>query len=93
MKWVLVLVNVAAAIGLIILAQVAVAAHQAHAYSTYHELQVQGVLREREGDDIAVKLQQIAAGGSYSTWIAFAGAGACLINAAAIAALVRKPPA
>jgi hypothetical protein len=93
MRWVLIVGNIAAAIGLVFLGNMAVAAHRTHSYSMYRELQTQGVLNERPDYDVKTRLEAIAAGGSYSERIAWCGAGACLINAAAMAALSLKPSA
>jgi hypothetical protein len=91
MKWLFVTLNVLVAIGLLLLGQMAVAAHRAHAYSTYRELKVQGLLVERPEYDAAERLESIAAAGSYSLWIAWIGAGAVLVNAAIWASAPRTP--
>jgi hypothetical protein len=89
MKWILVIFNVIAAFALVVLGSAAVAAHRTHACSVYRELQDQHVLAERADYDIQKRLQTIAGGGSYSSTIAWAGAGICLLNAVAIGFLRR----
>ena len=91
MKWTLIIANVVAAVALVVLGSMAVAAHRTHAYSVYRELQEQRVLVERPDYDVQRRLRTIAAGGSYSSTIAWLGAGACLVNAAAIGFCFRRP--
>ena len=91
MKWILVTLNLIAAVGLLLVGGFAVAAHRAHAYSVYRELQEQRVLVERPDYDVERRLRTIAAGGTYSSTIASIGAGLCLANAAAIGSLWRRP--
>lgn len=85
MKWTLIIGNVAVAGCLVLLGGMAAAAHRTHAYSTYRELVRQDVLVERPDYDVAQRLETIAAGGAYSQWLAWLGAGACLANAVLIA--------
>ena len=73
-----------------LLGSLVVAAHRTHAYSVYHELQEQRVLVERPDYDIQRRLRTIAAGGSYSSAIAWLGAGACFANAVAIGFLFKR---
>ena len=89
-KWFLVILNVVAAVALVLLGGFAVAAHRTHAYSVYRELQEQRVLVERPDYDVQRRVRTIAAGGSYSSTIAWFGAGACLANAIAIGFLFGK---
>jgi hypothetical protein len=91
MKWLLIGSNVAAAVALYFLGNVAVAAHRAHAYAVYKELQSQHVLIERPDYDVEKRLRTIADGGGYSVWIAEIGGGLCLVNAAALGILFKKP--
>jgi hypothetical protein len=91
MKWSLIIANLAAAVALYFLGDVAVAAHRTHAYSVYHELQTQHVLNERPDYDVEKRLRTIADGGLYSLWIAEIGSGICVANAVAIWILLRKP--
>jgi hypothetical protein len=91
MKWVFVVANVIAAVGFVILGDMAMAAHRMHAYSTYRELVVQGVLVERPDYNVAQHLQAIAAGGSYPQSLGWIGAAACLVNAVIIACSNLKP--
>ncbi len=79
-----------AAVALVVLGSMAVAAHRTHAYSVYRELQEQRVLVERPDYDVQRRLRTIAAGGTYSSAIAWLGAGVCLVNAAAIGLYVRR---
>ncbi len=89
--WTLIISNVVAAFALLFLGTMAVAAHRTHSYSIYRELQEQRVLVERADYDVQQRLRTIAAGGSYSSMIAWLGAGACLVNAAAIGFCFRRP--
>ena len=91
MKWTFVILNVIASVALVLLGSLAVAAHRTHAYSVYRELQEQRVLVERPDYDVQRRLRTIAAGGSYSSTIAWLGAGACLANAVAIGFCFRRP--
>jgi hypothetical protein len=90
MKLALVILNVVAAVALVFLGNLAVAAHRTHAYSVYRELQEQHVLAERPDYNVEKRLRTIAAGGTYSSSIAYLGAGACLANAVAFAFLWRR---
>lgn len=85
MKWTLIIGNIIAAVGLVAMGKMGSAAHRAHAYSVYRELQMEGVLPERPSDDISQKLESIGAGGSYSQWIGRCGAAVCIANAIAVA--------
>ena len=85
MKWTLIIGNVAAAIGLIVLGEMGAAAHRAHAYSTYRELEFNGVLIERPDFNVQEKLAGIAAGGTYPQLVGRWGAAACIANAVAAA--------
>ena len=91
MKWPLIIANVLAAIVMYFLSDFAVAAHRAHAYSVYKELQTQHVLVERSDYDIEKRLEMIADGGRYSLWIADIGAAICLGNALLLAICFEKP--
>jgi hypothetical protein len=91
MKWLLIGSNVAASVALYFLGNAAVAAHRAHAYAVYKELQSQHVLIERPDYDVEKRLRTIADGGRYSVWIAEIGGGLCLVNAVALAVLFKKP--
>lgn len=85
MKWALITGNVVAAIGLIVLGEMGTAAHRAHAYSVYRELEINEVLIERPDFDVQEKLAGIAAGGSYPQLVGRWGAAACIANAVAAA--------
>jgi hypothetical protein len=89
-KSTLIISNVIAAAVLVVLGNMAVAAHRTQAYSVYRELQEQHVLVERPDYDVQQRLRTIAAGGSYYSTIAWLGAGACLVNAVAIGFCFRK---
>jgi hypothetical protein len=94
MRWVLAVGNIAAAVALIFLGNLAATAHRTHAYSTYRELVDRGVLRERPGFDVEKRLETIAAGGAYSQWVAWFGTGACTVNAGIFTVLAlnsRRP--
>jgi hypothetical protein len=80
-KWTLIIANLVAAVALLLLGSMAVSAHRTHAFSVYRELQLQHVLAERPDYDVQQRLRTIAAGGSYSLWLAYIGATACLANA------------
>jgi hypothetical protein len=56
----------------------------------HRELKSQNVLVERPDYDIERRLRTIAAGGRYSSTIAWVGAGVCLTNATAIGFLWRR---
>jgi hypothetical protein len=90
MKWALIIANILAAVALYILGDMAVAAHRAHAYSVYRELQAQHILVERPDYDVEKRLRTIAAGGTYSSSIACLGAGVCLVNAVAFGFIWRR---
>ena len=87
MKAILLTLNCLSAIVLVLLGALAVAAHRAHSYSVYRELKTQNLLNERPDYDVEERLRTIADGGAYSSWIAWAGAGACLANAVAVGLL------
>ena len=91
MKWVIVILNVVAAVGLLFAGGFAVGAHRTHAYSVYRELQEQRVLAERPDYDVERRLRTIAGGGTYSSTIASIGAGICILNAVAVGLLWRRP--
>jgi hypothetical protein len=80
-KWLLVILNLIAAAGLILLGGFAVAAHRTHAYSVYRELQDKRVLVERPDYSVEQRLRTVANGGRYSSRIAHVAAGICLTNA------------
>jgi len=86
----LLIANLAAAIILYILGDVAMGAHRTHAYSVYQELKSQHVLAERPDYDVEERLRTIANGGIYSLRIAEIGSGICLANAVAIGIWFRK---
>lgn len=90
-KLTLVILNLVAAVALVLLGSFAVAAHRTHAYSVYRELKTQNVLVERSDYDVERRLRTIAAGGTYSSTIGWIGAGVCLANAVAIGFLWRRP--
>ena len=87
----LIIGNIIAAVGLVALGEMGAAAHRAHAYSVYRELQIEGVLPKRPSDDISQKLESIGAGGSYSQLVGRCGAAVCVANAIAVAVGFRSP--
>ena len=91
MKWTLITANLFTALALLFLGSIAVSAHRTHSYSVYLELQREHILAERPDYDVQRRLRTIAVGGSYSMWIAYTGAGACLANALIIARCFKKP--
>ena len=91
MKWILVILNVLVAIALFLLGRFAVSAHQTHAYGVYRELQEKHVLLERTDYDVERRLRSIANGGRYSSSIARAATGVCLLNAVALLLFWPKP--
>ena len=91
MKIALIIVNVLAAVALYILGDFAIAAHRTHALSVYYELKSQHVLAERPDYDIEKRLTTIADGGGYYLILSRLGVTVCLVNAAAIGFLWRKP--
>ena len=64
MKLTLVILNVVAAVALVLLGSFAVAAHRTHAYSVYRELKTQNVLVERPDYDVERRIRTVAAGGT-----------------------------
>jgi hypothetical protein len=91
MKWMLIIGNITAAVGLVTLGEMGSAAHRAHAYSVYRELQIEGVLPERPSNDIPQKLESIGAGGAYSQLMGRCGAAVCVANAIAAAIGFQSP--
>jgi hypothetical protein len=91
MKWLLIIANLAAALGLFLLGNLAVAAHRTHAFSVYEELKIQHVLVERSDYDVEQRLRTIADGGAYSLWIAEIGSVICLGNAISVGIFFKKP--
>jgi hypothetical protein len=84
-KWIIIILNLIAAAGLIFLGSFAVAAHRTHAYSVYRELQDKQLLVERPDYSVERRLSTIAGGGRYSSRIAQIAAGLCLMNAVLVA--------
>jgi ABC-type Fe3+ transport system permease subunit len=95
MKRILIAINILATIALIYLGGMALSAHRTQAYSVYRELQMQHVLSERPDYDIRQRLRTIADGGIYSLWLAYLGAGVCMVNAVLIGWSLKnaRPPA
>lgn len=91
MKWTIITANAIAAMALLILGNMALSAHRTDARTVYIELQEQGLLIERPGYDVHRRLSTIGTHGSYSSTIARVGAGACLVNALAVAFYFRRP--
>jgi hypothetical protein len=85
MKWLLVIGNLVAAIAIVLAGQAAAAAHSAHVYSTYRELQIEKIIDERPDKDVLERLENIGGGGKLFRDIAWCGAAACLANAVTIA--------
>jgi hypothetical protein len=90
MRWALIILNVVAAIGLVVMERIATAAHRTHVNSTFGELEQEGVLLRRPQDGVARRMATIAGGGAHPL-VAWCGAAACLANAAALAAMQTKP--
>jgi hypothetical protein len=91
MKWLLIIANLAGAAALYSLGNLAVAAHQTHAFSVYVELKQQHVLAERPDYDVEKRIRTIADGGRYSLWIADLGSVICVVNAISIGIFFKKP--
>jgi hypothetical protein len=89
-KLTLIMANVIAAIAVYVLGGMAEAAHQAHAFSVYRELQEQHVLAERPDYDVKKRLATIADGGGYYLVLSRFGAVGFLVNATAVAFLWRR---
>ena len=86
MRRAIIILNVFAAIGLIFLSHTAIAAHRAHAFSVYCDLESNHALVQKPTNpdgkpiDVLAHLRSIAAGGSYYSMLGYLGAGACLLN-------------
>jgi hypothetical protein len=92
-KLTLIITNLVAAVALYFLGWFAVAAHRTHALSVYEELKARHVLVEQSDYDIEKRLTTIADGGGYYLDLSRLGMAICLVNAAAIGFIGRKPKA
>ena len=104
MKWVLILINVAAAAGVVFAGNVVRAIHRAHSYSVYSELvkreAITDKVRPAPGDpvddeghfDIAKRLETIGGLDEHLPILCFGAAAVFLLNAVALMALGRKNP-
>jgi hypothetical protein len=92
-KLTLIIANVVVAIALYILGGMAVAAHRAHTLSVYEELKSQHVLVERPDYEVKKRLVTIADAGGYYLILSRLGVAVCLVNAAAIGFIGRRPKA
>ena len=99
MKWIIVSLNLAAAIAFVILGSTASAIHQVHSYSMYHEFVVKGVIddlkvktlaQSDEHYDVVKRMQAIGNTKSWFSDISDFAALVCLLNAAAFYLLTRK---
>lgn len=86
MRWTMLILNLLAAVGLMLLTGMAISAHRTHAFSTYRALVNNQVLVERpaftngQPFDVEAHLRGIAAGGSYYSVLGHCAAGACALN-------------
>jgi hypothetical protein len=99
MKWIIVSLNLAAAVAFVMLGSTAAAIHQVHSYSMYHEFVVKGVIDDQkvktlaqsdEHYDVVKRMQAIGNAKSWFSDISNFAALACLLNATAIYFLTRK---
>jgi hypothetical protein len=71
MRWTVLIINVLAAVGFVILAAFLHGAHRTHAYSTYRELEIHHAIVEKpsytneEPLDVEARLRAIGGGGRY----------------------------
>src|SRR5688572_16761695 len=86
MRWVMLILNLLAAVGFYSLFCVAIAAHRTHAFSTYRTLVNNHALVDRptfttgKPMDVEKELRGIAAGGEWYKLIGYLVVGACLVN-------------
>jgi hypothetical protein len=96
MRWTILIVNLLAATGFLFLSSFAVAAHRAHAFSTYRSLVLNHALIEQPTSadgaplDVERLLHGIAAGGGYYTTLGYCAAGACVLNGFLFLLLYRR---
>jgi hypothetical protein len=90
MKQALVVLNLLAAVLLLLLGPVPLKARRAQTYETYREFQQQKVLIERSDYDVEQKLRALAGDNSWAVTGFRLASAACLANAIALGLLLRK---
>lgn len=105
MKWTLIIVNLLAAVGFLVLGSVASAIHRVHSYSMYREfvsvgavdeeklkkLPVPENLPQRTHYDMPARMRQIGDAESWFGRISGLAAFACVFNAGVIFLLAKEP--
>ena len=85
MRWIILILNLLAAVSFVLVASMFVAADRTHAYSTYHELVSNHALVDKptytngEPLDIEARIRGIGSAGSLS-FLGYLGAAACVLN-------------
>jgi len=105
MKWTVIIINLLAAVGFILLGSVASAIHHVHSYSMYREFVAIGAVDEEKVKklpipenwpqtpyyDMPARMRQIGNAESWFSTISDLAAVVCVFNAGAIFFLARKP--
>ena len=85
MRWTILILNLLAAVGMVVVASTLTAIQRTHAYSTYRELVVNNALVEKptytsgEPLDVEARMLGVVADQSLS-FVGYLGAGACVLN-------------
>ena len=99
MKWIIIILNLLAAIAFIALGSIAIGVHRVHSYSMYHEFVVKSVIDDQkvktlaqsdEHYDVVKRMQAIGNAESWFSTISNFAALACLLNATAIYFVTKK---
>ena len=99
MKWIIISLNVIAAIGFLFFGALAASIHNVHSYSMYREFVGKGIIDDQkvksleqsdEHYDVVKRMQAIGNAKNWFENISTAAALICLLNAATISFLVRK---
>ena len=105
MKWIVIIINLLAAVGFLFLGSVASAIHRAHSYSMYREFVAIGAVDEEKVKklpipenwpqtsyyDMLARMRRIGNAESWFSRISGLAAVACVFNAGAVFFLARKP--
>jgi hypothetical protein len=99
MKWIIISLNLVAAIIFVLLGSAAISIHRVHSYSIYREFVTRGVIDEQkvntlaqsnEHYDVVKRMQAIGNAESWFSEISNFAAIVCLLNATGIYFLMRK---
>jgi hypothetical protein len=99
MKWIIVSLNLVAAIAFVMFGSIAASIHHVHSYSMYREFVERGVIDDQkiktisqsdEHYDVVKRMQAIGNAESWFSEISDFAAATCLLNATAIYFLTKK---